>query len=169
MSFTAVVSPLRSLLLLSAGAALIACQRPAYPDFTNLVDEVTPSVVNISTVSISNPANLDDTPPASAPELQDSPFGDWFRRFFDERGEQPPVTEQLQAQGSGLILWEDGYILTNRHVVLGASEVVVRLWDRRQFSAAVVGLDERADLALLKIEAGGLPAVQLIHGKSSLR
>ena len=161
MSFTAVLSPLRALLLLLATASLIACQRPAFPDFTDLVEEVSPSVVNISTVSISSPANLDDTPPANAPELQDSPFGDWFRRFFDERGEQPPVTEQLQAQGSGLILWEDGYILTNRHVVLGASEVVVRLWDRRQFSATVVGLDERADLALLKIEADSLPAVRI--------
>ena len=161
----------RSPWILLAAVALLnlsACARNSYPDFSDLVQEATPSVVNISTISDSAADVEAGAEGSQAPDLENTPFGDWFRRFFDERGETPPPTEQLQAQGSGLILWENGYILTNRHVVLGASEVVVRLWDRRQFTAAVVGMDERSDLALLKIEADGLPAVE-IGSSASLR
>jgi serine protease Do len=76
-----------------------------------------------------------------------------------DEGEAAPGAPQ--PLGSGFILWEDGYILTNYHVVQDAKEVIVRLLDRRQFTAQVVGSDERADLALLKIEAKGLPAVKI--------
>ena len=148
--------------------SLSACARNSYPDFSDLVEDATPSVVNISTVSDAGAVNEEADPAAQPPALEGTPFGDGFRRFFDERGETPPPAEQLQAQGSGLILWENGYILTNRHVVRDASEVVVRLWDRRQFTADVIGMDERADLALLKIDADQLPAVT-VGSSSKLR
>lgn len=152
------------LLLLAGVLALSACERGGdsgrYPDFADLVEAASPAVVNISTTA------APDEEQAAAPP--DSPFNEFFRRFFGEQGEpggpgagedrplQPP-----QSLGSGFILWADGYVLTNRHVVRDAQEVVVRLSDRRQFSAKLVGTDERSDLALLKIDAVGLPAVTL--------
>ena len=148
---------------LSAAGLLLglsACAGTSHPDFATLVEQASPSVVNVSTVGL--PTTGDEV----APELpgnvpEDAPFGDWFRRFFGEQGEGAPPPEQLQTQGSGLILWENGYILTNRHVVQDAREVVIRLWDRRQFSAEVIGSDVRSDLALLKIPAEGLPTVKI--------
>jgi serine protease Do len=151
--------------VLLAVVALTSCKRSGggYPDFADLVERASPSVVNISTVT--------DRPSLqgqAAPEgLEQTP--EWFRRFLEEHGntepEEPDSEEegpnQPQSLGSGFVLWEDGYILTNYHVVRDAKEVVVRLLDRRQLTAQVVGSDERSDLALLKIDATGLPAVKL--------
>jgi serine protease Do len=144
--------------------ALAACDRSGgdgrYPDFADLVEEASPAVVNISATA------------AAAEELaagpEDSPFNEFFRKFFGEREEAQPDAgdedaplPQPESLGSGFILWADGYILTNRHVVRDAQEVTVKLSDRRQFPAKLIGTDERSDLALLKIEATGLPAVKL--------
>lgn len=146
---------------------LMACGRDAatvggLPDFSDLVDKVSPSVVNISTVPADGPRR--PRPNLDSEELQETP--EWFRRFFDapqpdaegapERGPQDP-----QSLGSGFVLWRDGYILTNYHVVRDAKEVIVRLLDRRQFNAQVVGSDEASDLALLKIAADDLPVVKI--------
>ena len=96
------------------------------------------------------------------PDLpEDSPFREFFRRFFGE-GE----IEEFDAQslGSGFIISEDGFIISNNHVVRNADEVVVRLSDRREFTATVVGTDEASDVALLKIDAEGLPVVRIGTG-----
>ena len=96
------------------------------------------------------------------PDLpEDSPFREFFRRFFGE-GE----IEEFDAQslGSGFIISQDGFIISNNHVVRNADEVIVRLSDRREYKAKVVGTDEPSDVALLKIDAEGLPAVRLGTG-----
>ena len=153
-------------LRLSAACALLvaACGRnepvAPYPNFADLVEDVSPSVVNISTVA--SAAEPDET---QGPE--DAPLNDFFRRFFGEPeqgGEEPPgrpLPPRSQSLGSGFVLWADGYIVTNRHVIRDAQEVLVKLSDRRELPATLVGSDERSDLALLKIEATGLPAVKI--------
>ena len=135
----------------------------ALPDFTELVENNHKSVVNISTTSGKPAASTGND---GIPQLDDSPFGEFFRKFLEE---QSPGFRDLQfdsdSLGSGFIVSEDGYVLTNNHVVDGADEIVVRLHDRRQFVAELVGKDARSDVAVLKIDAAGLPAAKI--GKSS--
>ena len=121
------------------------------PDFTELVKKYSPAVVNVSTVQ----ANVQRRSSGS-PQLDE-----FFRRFFppDQRGN--PFGGQRRSLGSGFIISEDGFVLTNFHVVEDADEIIVRLSDRRELEATLVGADPRSDLALLKIEAEDLPAVQL--------
>ncbi len=127
------------------------------PDFTALVDRVGVSVVNISTVH-----NKGRGAPALEDMDEDSPYYEFFKRFggvpkSPGAGPQRPA----QGQGSGFIVSPDGYIVTNAHVVDGATEVTVKLTDRREFTAKVVGADKRTDIALLKIDAANLPALEL--------
>lgn len=147
---------------------LSACQRGqeaiGVPDFSGLVEQVSPSVVNISTVVAEPASEPAGTAPHGEPEsLEGAP--DWFKRFLEEHqgdgDEEGPLENTPQSLGSGFILWQDGYVVTNYHVVRDAKEVIVRLLDRRQFVAQVVGSDEASDLALLHIEAKDLPAVKL--------
>ncbi|MBT7307827.1 MAG: serine peptidase, partial [Gammaproteobacteria bacterium] len=138
------------------------------PNFTLLVKEQIPAVVSIRVTQ--KQAGRSIVSPF-AQRYDDLPYGelpDFFRRFFEERGmdmgpippsEEPRDFETL-AQGSGSILTEDGYILTNHHVVENAAEVMVRLYDHREFKASVVGSDARSDVALIKIDAEGLPTVK---------
>ena len=153
-------------------AALIAavCLGPgpaparSLPDFTELVERNRAAVVNISTTQRRTvPADRPRMPRGfEIPDLpEDSPFREFFRRFFGE-GE----IEEFDAQslGSGFIISQDGYIISNNHVVRNADEVIVRLSDRREYKAKVVGTDEPSDVALLKIDAEGLPAVRLGTG-----
>jgi serine protease Do len=123
------------------------------PDFTELVDKQGPAVVNISTTqSVRNPLL------PQMPNLQeDDPFYEFFRRFIPQPG---PREFQSQSLGSGFIISQDGYILTNAHVVEAADEITVKLTDKREFKAKVIGADRRTDIALIKIDAGGLPAVR---------
>jgi serine protease Do len=149
--------------LLLAGS-LASCSRSDHglPDFADLVEKNSPSVVNISTVA-SDQVSV-------APEV-DEQNPEWFRRFLEEhappgqRGDEPAEEEadvpQAEPLGSGFVLWEEGYVLTNYHVVQGAREVIVRLMDRRQFTARIVGTDKSTDLALLKVDAKGLKAVKI--------
>ncbi len=124
------------------------------PDFSPLVDSFGPAVVNVSTVGrVATRGEI----PGMAPG---DPMHEFFKRFgFGDgpRMNQPPT----RGEGSGFIISGDGYILTNAHVVDNATEVSVRLTDRREYSATVVGVDERTDVAVLKIEAEGLPMVRL--------
>jgi len=136
------------------------------PDFTRLVEENAPAVVNISTVSHGRQSYHQFHKPENMPIPENSPFNDLFRRFFDEegRGEMPP--EESESLGSGFIISTDGYVLTNHHVVDGADEVIVRLSNRKSYEAKVVGSDEASDIALLKIDAEDLPAVRIGNSKN---
>ncbi len=124
------------------------------PDFTDLVEKQGSTVVNISTTqSVRNPLL------PQIPNLQeDDPFYEFFRRFIPQPGQ--PREFQTQSLGSGFIISADGYILTNAHVVDAADEVTVKLNDKREFKAKVIGADRRTDIALIKIDASGLPAVK---------
>src|SRR5262245_28046145 len=126
------------------------------PDFTELVEKQGPAVVNISTTqSVRNPLL------PQAPNLQeDDPFYEFFRRFIPQPGPGTPREFQSQSLGSGFIISQDGYIMTNAHVVEAADEITVKLTDKRGFKATVIGADRRTDMALIKIDASGLPAVK---------
>jgi serine protease Do len=132
------------------------------PDFTRLVEQVRPAVVNISTVSgrQTDAAGQSEDGDAQRPP-GGAPFDDLLRKFFEDRGDEgiPPVPRE--SLGSGFIISPDGYILTNRHVVKGADKIVVRLSDRREFRAKLVGMDKPSDIALLKIDASDLPVVHM--------
>ncbi|MEO8164234.1 MAG: DegQ family serine endoprotease, partial [Betaproteobacteria bacterium] len=120
------------------------------PDFSDLVDKQGPAVVNVSTTSTAHGAG------APSPVPEDDPFYDFFRRFGP-----PPRDYETRSLGSGFIVSADGYILTNAHVVDMADEVTVKLNDKREYKAKVIGADKRTDVAVIKIEATGLPAVRI--------
>lgn len=127
------------------------------PDFTELAEKQGPAVVNVSTTQVikgqrfAHPFSFDE----------DDPSSELFRRFMPRQHPGMPREFKNQSLGSGFIVSADGYILTNAHVVDGADEVLVKLTDKREFKAKVVGADKRSDIALLKIEASGLPVVKL--------
>ncbi len=124
------------------------------PDFTELVEKQGPAVVNISTTQIIHAPQMFQ----GMPDLpEDDPFYDFFRHFAP----QAPHEQESQSLGSGFIISADGYILTNAHVVDHADKITVRLADKRELKAKVIGADKRTDVALLKIEATGLPKVTL--------
>ena len=127
------------------------------PDFTALVDRTGASVVNISTVHAKGKGG-----PDVEGMDEDSPYYEFFKRFGGvPNGPGMRPQQPAQGMGSGFIVSPDGYIVTNAHVVDGASEVTVKLTDRREFTAKVMGADKRTDIALIKIEAKNLPALDL--------
>lgn len=132
------------------------------PDFTELVEKQGAAVVNVSTTQMMRNQGLPQLPNIS----EDDPMYEFFRRFL------PPGTtpreQEARSLGSGFIISADGYILTNAHVVDAADEVTVNLSDKREFKAKVIGSDRRTDVALIKINATGLPRV-LIGDPSQLR
>jgi serine protease Do len=158
-------------LALTAGATFLPvesvhAQTRTLPDFTDLVDQVGPSVVNIRTV--------EKVTPRGGNGEMDEEMQEFFRRFFGQpapgaprstprpnRPQQPQEEERPRGVGSGFILTADGYVMTNAHVVEDASEVLVTLPDKREFKAKIVGADKRTDVAVVKIEATGLPAVKV--------
>ena len=137
------------------------------PDFTQLVEQVGPGVVNIEAKVGTRPVQRGQRPGADEmPEGGEMP--EFFRRFFGPDFQMPgpqqgPRGPQRRgtSMGSGFIISPDGYVLTNHHVVDGADEVTVKLSDRRELVAKVVGSDQQYDVALLKIEAKGLPSIRL--------
>ncbi|MDH3714299.1 MAG: DegQ family serine endoprotease [Gammaproteobacteria bacterium] len=138
------------IILITASGSVMA---RAMPDFAPLVERVSPAVVNIRAVGDLAGQQSEPTP-EQMPEL--------FRRFFeDPRRGQPPRGQRKFGQGSGFIISEDGYVLTNAHVVRGAGEIQVIMSDRREFEAELIGDDPRSDVALLKIDAQNLPTVEL--------
>ena len=121
------------------------------PDFTEIVDSATPAVVKIL-------VEYESENPRYQEQMEELPES--LRRFFDFRG-RPPVPRDRAGMGSGFIFTSDGYIVTNNHVVESARQVIVRLPDRQEFDAEVIGTDPRSDLAVLKIDAKGLPTLAL--------
>ncbi len=132
----------------------------ALPEFKELVKQTSPSVVNISTTQQSH-SPVRGAPDMQLPDGQDIP--DIFKHFFriPEGHGNSPRHKAPQSLGSGFIISEDGYILTNHHVVADADKVIVRLSDRRELEAKIIGSDKRSDVALLKIDANDLPAVKI--------
>ncbi len=180
MMFKIEARRLRSYLLAGALAATtvgaflpidsIHAQTRTLPDFTDLVDQVGPSVVNIRTVEKVQRGN-------AANGEMDEEMQEFFRRFFGQpapggaprqqtprpnRPQEPQQEEERpRGVGSGFILSADGYVMTNAHVVEDASEVLVTLPDKREFKAKIIGADKRTDVAVVKIDATGLPAVKV--------
>ena len=161
-SSTAAPPPSQSSPPAVAGAALPAAATAAplvqgLPDFSALVERYGPAVVNVDVVSRRESRGQTRGMPGMSP---DDPFYDFFRRFgipTPRGGDLPPA----RGEGSGFIVTPDGYIMTNAHVVDGATDVTVRLTDRREFTAKVVGSDKRTDIAVLKIDAQNLPTVKI--------
>ena len=170
------LKPLRSVatavLVAAVSATAFVPVQPAWaqnrtlPDFTDLVEQVGPSVVNIRTL---------EKVKAAAAGGVDEQMLEFFRRFGIpvppgiQRSPRPdrsqpspqPDEDQPRGVGSGFILTADGFVMTNAHVVEGADEVIVTLTDKREFKAKIIGADKRSDVAVVKIEATGLPAVKI--------
>ena len=155
LGLTGVVMPFQS----------ASAQARALPDFTDLVDQVGPAVVNIRTLEKAKPAS------SSGDTSNEQQMLEFFRRFGipvppnlprsprPERGQSEE--SQPRGVGSGFILSADGFVMTNAHVVEGADEVIVTLADKREFKAKIIGSDKRTDVAVVKIEAKGLPSVKI--------
>ncbi|MDZ4730949.1 MAG: DegQ family serine endoprotease [Xanthomonadales bacterium] len=132
------------------------------PDFTELVEKTGPAVVNIQVTQFGNRVQPGDGDSTQAPyDEQEVP--EFFRRFFGPQGNPNGAEPDRRGLGSGFIFEKDGYIITNHHVVDGADQIIVRLADRREFEAELIGTDQQSDIALLKIEASNLPTVKLGH------
>jgi serine protease Do len=144
--------------LLTALCAMPVMAVQVLPDFREIVREHSPAVVKIIVEQHPGKNTGRHAAPGQIPEE--------LRRFFEFRGAPPPEQERM-GLGSGFIISRDGYVLTNNHVVAEADSVLVRMSDRREFKAEIVGTDPRSDLALLRIDASGLPMVKLA-GKDDL-
>lgn len=145
-------------------AGSVATGTYGLPDFADLVEKVSPAVVNIRTTE---KVRMQNSP-------SDDDMAEFFRRFFgvpmpgtpgqgQKRRNAPPQAEEEQSRGvgSGFIMSGDGYVLTNAHVVEGAETIYVTLTDKREFKAKLIGSDKRTDVALVKVEATGLPSLKL--------
>ncbi|MDP2256458.1 MAG: DegQ family serine endoprotease [Polaromonas sp.] len=159
-------------------ASSLAATPMALPDFSQITERYGPSVVNISVTGTTKVSN--DSPLAQGgsgdeeDRLPSGPLAEFLRRFQQGQGHRPGAGRgeygdqqemPTRGQGSGFIVSADGIILTNAHVVSGAKEVTVKLTDRREFRAKVLGADTKTDIAVLKIEASNLPVASL--GKTS--
>lgn len=122
-------------------------------DFSDLVEKNAKAVVNISASTKAKKRN--------AQQLQQQQVPDIFRHFFGDQFQYAPPQREKQSFGSGFIISKEGYVLTNNHVVDNADKVIVKLNDRREVEAEVIGTDERTDVALLKIKADDLPVVEI--------
>ena len=142
-------------LWLAAFCAAALAQARELPDFTRLVEEQGGAVVNISTTQAVRRSAL-----PQVPGIEDEEVLEFFRRFVPRQQPGPAPRPESRSLGSGFIISADGYILTNAHVVEGADEINVRFTDKRELKAKVIGADRRTDIAVIKVDAGGLPAVR---------
>lgn len=163
-----------SLFLFTILSTAVSAKMSGLPDFTHLVEEYSDAVVNISTTQKTIKRNGHPQIPGIP---KDGPLGDLFRKFFEQQSlkknkffkdDNSSVINTAQTNnslGSGFIIDSDGYVVTNHHVIKDADEIIVRLKDRRELKATLVGSDARSDIALLKVKADNLPIVKL--GSSS--
>jgi len=167
--FVALLAPLFAVALPLVSPGVAAQPTQALPDFADLAERVGPAVVGIRTT-----ARIGAGPQGGPgmPDLDENdPMYEFFRRFFPNPPQQGPQGPRQQPPGprrnvprglgSGFIVSADGYLLTNAHVVDGADEITVTLHDKREFKARLLGADKRTDVAVLKIEAAGLPSVRV--------
>lgn len=140
----------------------VVAQADSLPDFTELVEDAAPGVVNISTTrTLQSPGS------SSFRGFDNEDIPEIFRHFFGDRLPMPPGDgspgrrQERQSLGSGFVISEDGYVLTNAHVVAEADEILVRLNDRRELPAELIGSDSQTDVALLKVDADKLPTLEL--------
>ncbi len=133
------------------------------PDFTDMVKTNGVAVVNISTTQKARPLAKGMPKNQQLPEGMPPEMEELFKHFFNDPngGGLGGAPEDAQSLGSGFIISEDGYILTNSHVVKDADEIVVKLTDRRELEAKLIGSDARTDIAVLKVKASGLPVVNI--------
>ncbi|MFI4937570.1 MAG: Do family serine endopeptidase [Candidatus Berkiellales bacterium] len=135
--------------------SLAAPPPTTYPDFSVIVDRVGKSVVNIITINADTQKLIPDELRA---DLESTPLMEVLKQIYGEKLEEK-LSGKGPSLGSGCIISQDGYIVTNYHVVEGAKKILVRLQDRREFNATVIGIDKGTDIALLKIDATDLPAI----------
>ncbi len=129
------------------------------PNFSALIEDNSPAVVNISTTlkEENNPQRR-----FNAPDIpENSPLFEFFEKFLEQNPDNTQPFNERSSLGSGFIISEDGYIITNNHVVSDADEIIVRLNDRREFIAKVIGKDPRSDIAVIKIDGENLPVLKL--------
>ena len=124
------------------------------PDFTKLVEENNASIVNISTT---REGNL----PKNHPQLENDELNKFYERFFGDKLPNAPRQRNTQSLGSGFIYSSDGYIVTNHHVIKNAKKIIVKLNNKTELTAKVVGSDEQSDIALLKVKAKNLQPVKI--------
>jgi serine protease Do len=138
-----------------AAGMIVSSAQAQLPDFTGLVDKVSPAVVNVSATRTAPDASLNGLTEDELPEI--------LRRHFGIPGGPggPRVPRDQTSLGTGFVISADGYVLTNHHVVDGADEVVLRFTDRRELVAKVIGSDPESDVALLKVDASGLATIPL--------
>lgn len=171
LATVALATPLMLSATLTLSAAPAQAQPAAsargLPDFTDLVEQVGPAVVNIRTTARAHTGNI-------VPDgIEDEEMQELLRRFFgmplpgvprggQRQNPQQPESESVpRGVGSGFILSTDGYVMTNAHVIADADDVLVTLPDQREFKARVIGADKRTDVAVVKIDANGLPSVRI--------
>jgi serine protease Do len=133
------------------------------PDFTKLVEDNSASIVNISTIRKSNGKASE-----SRPDMPNDEFNEFLKKFFGDRGLENPkkrTPRKSHSLGSGFIYSSDGYVITNHHVIAGADQIIVKLNDKRELDAKLIGSDISSDIALLKIKAKNLKPVKI--GNSS--
>jgi serine protease Do len=135
------------------------------PDFTELVEQTGPAVVNIQVTQFGERARSLSPDGAEDPHNQQE-IPEFFRRFFDVPGNPQGGSPDRRGAGSGFIIESDGYIITNHHVIDGADQIIVRMADRREFEAEIIGSDPLSDVALLKVDAKKLPTLKTGHSKS---
>jgi len=135
------------------------------PDFTGLVEDAGPAVVNIQVTKFGERARDDQSDRGDQNPNGREQMPEFFRRFFDVPGHPGGGQPDRRGTGSGFIFEADGYIITNHHVVENADQIIVRLADRREFEAELIGSDPQSDIALLKIDAGKLPTLKFGDSK----
>jgi len=134
----------------------------ALPNFAPLVEKFGPAVVNVDVVQNAQPTASRGGGGGGGGEEGEDPFGDFFRRFgIEPPGRGPGSGVPLRGSGSGFVVTPDGYILTNAHVVADADQVTVKLNDRREYPAKVIGIDQRTDVAVIKIDGRNLATVKI--------
>ncbi len=135
------------------------------PSFRNLVEQAGPAVVNIQAIRYSNHEALQELATATPDDENHRDLPDVFERWFNDQAEGGFIPDN-QSNGSGFVVHEDGFIVTNHHVVNGADEIVVRFMDRRELPATLIGFDRPSDIAVLKVESDSLQTLRFSNNES---